>query len=113
MANRYWVGGTGFWDGSSTTNWSAAPPIAFTASSSGTTLTTTGSPALANGMTVWNASGTSLGTITGGSGNSWTVSVGGTNFSQTMTAAPAGGNGISITGGTFFDTSTGGITFTF
>ena len=35
------------------------------------------------------------------------------NVGWIFSAAPAGGNGISITGGTFFDTSTGGITFTF
>lgn len=96
MANRYWVGGTGTWDGTSTSNWSAAVPVGFTASRSGTTLTTTGSPALVVGMTVWydtnSTSGTyaSAGTITGGSGNTWTTSGSGTISSQQMYAATTG-----------------------
>lgn len=88
MANRYWAGGTGNW--SSTTKWSAAAPLQFTASCTGTALTTVGSPALVVGMTVWATNNTSLGTITSGSGNSWVVSVGGTYASQQMTAATVG-----------------------
>ena len=90
MANRYWVGGFGNWDGATTTHWSTAPAITFTASRSGTTLTTTGSPSLAIGMTVWDSTNTSLGTITGGSGNSWTMSASGSVGSQSMTAATIG-----------------------
>jgi hypothetical protein len=48
------------------------------ATCSSTTLTTTGSPALVVGMTIVTSNGTSLGTISAGSGNSWTVTVGGT-----------------------------------
>ena len=59
------------------------------ATCSGTTLTTTGSPALVVGMTIVSSNGTSLGTISAGSGNSWTVTVGGTFTSQTMLAFPA------------------------
>ena len=96
MANRYWAGGSGTWNTSSTTNWSAASPILFTASRSGSTLTTTGSPALVVGMTVWyntdqfTGTFTSAGTITGGSGNTWTTSGSGTISSQSMTAATVG-----------------------
>lgn len=97
MAERYWVGGTGTWDSSNTANWSSAAPITITsASRSGTTLTTTGSPALVVGMTVWyntdqyTGTFTSAGTITGGSGNSWTTSGSGTISSQQMYAATTG-----------------------
>ena len=91
MASRYWAGGTGSWTTISTTNWSAAAPLSLaTASCSGTTLTTTGSPALVAGMTVWSSTNVSLGTIVSGSANTWTVSLGGTYASQTMTAATVG-----------------------
>jgi hypothetical protein len=56
------------------------------ASCTGTTLTTSGSPSLIAGMTVWAANGTSLGVIVSGSVNTWTVSIGGTYTSQTMLA---------------------------
>lgn len=90
MADRYWVGGTGTWGSTQTTNWSAATGLSFTASCTGTALTTTGSPALVVGMTVWSSSHVSLGTIVSGSLNSWVVSVGGTYGSQGMSAATVG-----------------------
>ena len=102
MANRYWVGGSGTWNTSATTNWSSAAPLSFTASCSGTTLTTTGSPALTIGLTVRTSAFVSLGTITGGSGNSWTVSVGGTQASQTMSAATAGASVPTAADSVFF-----------
>lgn len=64
MANRYWVGGTGTWDASSTTNWSAtsggasgasAPTIndsAFFDSLSGTGTCTTASGAVCTALTM-------------------------------------------------------------
>ena len=77
MANRYWVGGTGTWSTVLTTNWSAASALSFTASCSGTTLTTVGSPALVAGMRIYLATNaTTLGTIVSGSANTWVVSVG-------------------------------------
>jgi len=103
MANRYWVGGNGTWNTSATTNWSSAAPLIFTASCSGTTLTTTGSPALTIGLTVRNSAFTSLGTITGGSGNTWTVSIGGTAASQTMSAATAGASVPTAADSVFFE----------
>lgn len=114
MASRYWVNGTGTWDAAATTHWSAAAPITFTASCSGTTLTTTGSPSLVNGMTVWANNGTSLGTITGGSANTWTVSVGGTYTSQTMSAATTGASVPTSTDDVFFvtESNTGSYTVT-
>lgn len=90
MANRYWNGLSTNWNTVLTTGWCAAAPIAFTASCSGTALTTVGSPALVVGMTVVSNTGLNLGTISSGSGNSWVVTTGGTYASQTMTAATAG-----------------------
>lgn len=88
MANRFWAGGGGNW--ASTTKWSAATPLQFTASCTGTVLTTVGSPALVVGMTVWATNNTSLGTITSGAVNTWVVSIGGTYASQQMTSATVG-----------------------
>jgi len=91
MATRSWVGGNGTWDGSNTTNWSANYLALTNASCAGTTLTTTLSPALVVGMNVWVETGqVNLGTITGGSGNTWTVSVGGTYAAQRMYAGTTG-----------------------
>jgi hypothetical protein len=69
------------------------PAISFTASCTGTALTTVGSPALSVGMSVWSSTGVSLGTIVSGSVNAWVVSVGGSHSSQTMKAT---NNSISI-----------------
>jgi hypothetical protein len=96
MADRYWVGGTGTWNATNTNNWSAASALRFTALRSGNTLTTTGSPALVVGMTVWSATNVNLGTITAGSGNTWTTSGSGTVPSQSMTAATIGASVPSI-----------------
>lgn len=93
MANRYLFPSSlssSVWDTTTTTIWSAADPLRFNASCSGTTLTTSGSPALVVGMTVRANSFASLGTITGGSANTWTVSIGGTYASQNMGAATIG-----------------------
>lgn len=112
MANRYWVGGTGTWS-TGTGNWSTSSAIKFTASCSGTTLTTTGSPALVVGMTVFYSTSSNLGTITGGSGNTWTVSVGGTVGSQTMTAATVGNATPSTADDVYFDSnSSNDVAFT-
>jgi hypothetical protein len=70
-----------------TDNVLGAVPVSFTASCSGTALTTTGSPALLLGMTIFSATGVSLGTIVSGSANAWVVSTGGTYASQTMSSA--------------------------
>ena len=74
--------------------------ISFTASCSGTALTTTGSPALAVGNIVISATGVSLGSISSGSGNSWVVSIGGTYASQTMTGVQQRTLDHGFTGGT-------------
>lgn len=105
MADRYWVGGSGTWVAGGTTKWSAASALSFTASCSGTTLTTTGSPALAIGMTVWSSTNVSLGTITGGADPTWTVSVGGTYASQAMTAATTGASVPTATDNVIFNTN--------
>ena len=108
MASRYWFGGTGTWDTTTTTNWSAASALSFTASRSGTTLTTVGSPALVIGMTVRDATNTSIGTITGGSGNTWTMNTSGTVASQTMKAATAGAAVPTAADSVFFDANSSG-----
>ena len=103
MANRYWFGGSGTWDNSSTARWSAAVPISIgNASCSGTTLTTTTSPALVVGMTVIAVNNVSLGTITAGSGNSWTVSIGGTHATTAMLAATLGASAPTSSDSVFF-----------
>lgn len=71
-----------------TSSW--APALTFTASCSGTSLTTSGSPAIAVGMTVLSSGGISLGTLVSGSANSWVVSIGGTYASQTMSVNSPG-----------------------
>lgn len=102
MADRYWVGGAGAWTATSTTNWSTAAPIIFTASSSGTTLTTVGSPALVAGMQLRNAAGTAQGTIVSGSGNTWTLSASFTNASQSMYAYTSGASAPTTADNVFF-----------
>lgn len=103
MADRYWVGGSGVtWDGTTTTGWSAAAPLEFTGSTSGTALTTVGNPALVVGMTVRAATGTSLGTVVSGSGNSWVLSSSSTQASQTMFAATTGASVPLPTDNVFF-----------
>jgi hypothetical protein len=90
VANRYWVGGTAIWDATAGSKWSSVSPTVFTASCTGTDLTTTGSPALSVGNTVWSNTNVSLGTIVSGGGDTWVVSIGGTFASQTMYAATTG-----------------------
>lgn len=107
MATRYWVGGSGTWDNSSTANWSSASALSFTASRSGNTLTTTGSPALVNGMTVWDQVNNNIGTITGGSGNTWTTSASGTLSSQPMLAATIGASVPTSADDVVFDSNSG------
>lgn len=112
MASRYWVGGSGTWSNVSTANWSAAAAITFTASCSGTALTTTGSPALVVGMTVYSNNNTSLGTVSSGSGNSWVVSVGGTYASQDMTAATTGASVPTSADNVFFNSTSSLVSYT-
>jgi hypothetical protein len=113
MAARYWVGGAGTWSSANTANWSAAAPLSFTASCSSTTLTTSTIPAFSVGMTVFSATGVSLGTITGGSGTSWTVSIGGTYASQAMTAATVGASVPGSADTPQFDANSGTGTVTY
>lgn len=113
MSNRYWVGGTGTWNGTSTTNWSTATGLSFTASCTGTVLTTTGSPALVAGMTVWSSTFVSLGTVVSGSANTWVVSVGGTYASQGMSAATVGASVPTSADNVFFDANSNSSTTAF
>ena len=112
MADRYWAGGAGSWNNSSTAHWSAAVALTLaTTSCSGTTLTTTGSPALVVGMTIWATTNASLGTISGGSANTWTVTVGGTYPSQTMTAATVGASVPTASDNVFFGVTSSRIAY--
>jgi len=113
MADRYWVGGTGAWSSTSTANWSAATGLSFTATCTGTALTTTGSPALVAGMTVWSSTHVSLGTIVSGSVNTWVVSVGGTYASQSMSAATVGASVPTAADSVFFDANSNSGTAAF
>jgi len=113
MADRYWVGGTGTWGSSQTTNWSAATGLSFTASCTGTTLTTVGSPALVAGMTVFSSTHVSLGTIVSGSVNTWVVTVGGTFTSQSMSAATVGASVPTAADNVFFDANSNSGTTAF
>ena len=112
MANRYWVGGNGTWASTGTTHWSAASAIKFSASCTGTALTTTGSPALVVGMTVYANDNTSLGTISSGSGNSWVVSVGGSFTTQDMTAATVGASAPTTADAVIFDVNSSLVSYT-
>ena len=113
MADRYWVGGTGAWSNVSTANWSTATGLSFTASCTGTALTTTGSPALVAGMTVWSSTHVSLGTIVSGAVNTWVVSVGGTYASQSMSAATVGASVPTAADSVFFDANSNSGTTAF
>lgn len=112
MATRYWVGGNGTWASTGTTHWSAASAIKFSASCTGTALTTTGSPALVVGMTVYANDNTSLGTISSGSGNSWVVSVGGSFTTQDMTAATVGASAPTTADAVIFDANSSLVSYT-
>ena len=103
MANRYWVNLSGTWSTTATANWSAFSALNFTASCVGTALTTTGSPALVAGMTVWSSTQVSLGTVVSGSGNNFIVTVGGTYSSQSMQAATIGAPVPTAADSVFFD----------
>jgi hypothetical protein len=59
-------------------------------------------------MTVWAADNTSLGTISSGSVNTWTVTIGGTYTSQGMTAATIGASAPTSSDNVFFTTTSGG-----
>jgi len=102
MANRYYLPRNTTWNTSDTNGWSTSAPVTFTASCSGTALTTTGSPALVVGMTVTDNVGAGLGTIVSGSGNSWVVSSGGTRTSMTMNAATVGASAPTAADDIFF-----------
>jgi hypothetical protein len=90
----------------------------FTGSTSGTTLTTTGNPALFAGCWIRLTDGTEtgLGQVVSGSGNTWTLSVSTTQASQTMKAI-YGSRNVYSQGNMYFGFwnagSPGSITATF
>lgn len=113
MANYRWAGPSGTWNTVNTANWAVTSGY-MTASCSGTTLTFISGNAPSIGQTVWQSStGTSLGTITSGSGSTWTVSIGGTYASQSMLRGTAATTPPTISDDVNFDSSFAGtITMT-
>ena len=99
MADRYWVGGTGTWNTTSTTNWSAT-----SGGASGASVPTTAD------NVIFNQAGTYTVTMTGALNClSFTVSAGTVTFAQTSTSLNIAGS-ISLIVGTVW-TSIGSITF--
>ena len=130
MANRYWVGGTGTWDTTSTTNWSASSGGASGASrptaadsvffdQAGTyTVTMTGAlnclDITVSAGTVTFATGTTPTLTIAGSmsliaGTVWSAT-GGITFSATTTGKTVTTNGTSLGSGVNFSGSGGGWT---
>jgi len=138
MANRYWVGGTGTWDNTSTTNWSAssggaggasvptaADNVYFDANSNvGTdafTVTMATTPRVCNDFTasgldgVMTLAGTSIGLTVSGSltfqATNFTRTYDGTTtFNATTTGKTVTTNGVAFGGPVAFDGVGGGWT---
>lgn len=130
MANRYWVGGTGTWNTTSTTNWSASSGGASGASvptaadsvffdQAGTyTVTMTGAllclDITVSAGTVTFATGTTptlavSGSMTLAAATTWS-STGLTTFNATTTGKTVTTNGVNLTGGVTFNGTGGGWT---
>lgn len=117
MANRYWVGGTGNWDASDTTHWSAtsggsggasvpgaADAVIFDANSGGGVVTVT-----ANQNVLSITGGAHTGTVDFGTGLTITVGTGGFSWSGTGTRTLTLGNAlinISMDNGSAFTIAT-------
>ena len=100
MADRYWVGGSGTWNTSSTTNWSASPGGA-----SGASVPTSADSVF------FDQAGTYTVTLTGALNClDFNVSAGAVTFSSTGTISIAGS--VSITNVTPTWSATGTLTFT-
>lgn len=108
MASRFWVGGTGTWDTTTTTHWSAtsggaggatvpgtSDTVTFDANSNATSYTVTTSGSLASG-TGLTAGGPTSGTLTLATASS-RIEVGG-NVVLTSGVSVTGSNGIGFTG---------------
>jgi hypothetical protein len=79
MANRYWVGGTGTWNGTNTTNWSAT-----SGGSGGASVPTSIDDVIFN-----SSSGASGTTVTIATGNTGAKSITTTGFARTLTGSAA------------------------
>jgi hypothetical protein len=99
MANRYWVGGAGTWNTSSTANWSASSGGASGASA----------PTAADDI-FFDQAGTYTVTVTAGLCRNITVSAGTVTFSG-VTTGPTISGSMSLVAGTVW--STGALTTTF
>lgn len=91
MAARYWVGGTGTWDSTNTTNWSATSGGAGGASV----------PGSADTPTFDSNSGTGTVTFTNGGVTSGGVTINSTNITLSLGAAITISGGLTLTVGTF------------
>ena len=102
MANRYWVGGTGTWNTTSTTNWSAN-----SGGSSGASVPT------AADAVFFDQAGTYTVTMTGALNClDITVSAGSVTFATGTSPTLSVAGNVAITAGTTTWSSTGTITFT-
>lgn len=131
MANRYWVGGSGTWNTTSTTNWSASSGGASGASvptssdsvffdQAGTyTVTLTGTLncldlTVSAGSVTFNAGTTPVlniyGSLSLSSSTTWSVSTANVNFSATTTGKTINTNGILFNSAIFFNGVGGGWT---
>lgn len=121
MADRYWRGGTGTWNGTNTANWASTSAAAtFTASRAAAVLdvTAVASGTIAVGDTVWHTNGTSIGTITSfgtGSGGTGTynMSASGAVTSRTMSSATVGATVPAAADNVIFDANSNVGTATF
>jgi hypothetical protein len=121
MADRYWRGGTGTWNGTNTVNWASTSAAAtFTASRAAAVLTVTAvtSGTIAVGDTVWHTNGTSIGTISSfgtGSGGTGTynMSASGTVSSRTMSSATTAAAVPTASDNVIFDSNSNVGTATF
>ncbi len=115
MATLYWFGGNGTWNTFSVTNWSTAAPTTFNGTMTGTTTLTVSSvagTALAIGKNIVRQSdGVFLGTITGGSGTTWTVDFTGTYTNEPMGAGTIAAAAPTSTDDVIFDPNAGSVNF--
>lgn len=77
MANKYWVPYNTTLNWNVAANWSGTSGILVTGSCTGTALNISPAQGSLTGYSVRTSTGTSLGTITGGSGTNYTVTIGG------------------------------------
>lgn len=97
MANRFWVGGTGTWDAATTTNWSAT-----SGGAGGQSV-----PGSSDDVTFDAASGTGTVTVSVGAASSTItlISLTASNFNGTLDFAGGNNNSLTLSGGSFNNSS--------